>query len=171
MTYEVQTSILSQVQEKNFDHPIFCCLNPKGEIQPGTTARVLWIFSPMEAKTYTVSSSLNNVGRGVGAMASSLDLALTSANSTHFTSQVDVPIHILGWKSALICFQGVGYDPHIMGDTAPFHNISSWDNSSIHSRLMVPGQVWERKLRRPEASEGLRAHSGHHRGLRKLRRK
>ncbi|XP_017712400.1 PREDICTED: coiled-coil domain-containing protein 108 isoform X4 [Rhinopithecus bieti] len=95
-----------QVQEKNFDHPIFCCLNPKGEIQPGTTARVLWIFSPIEAKTY----------------------------------MVDVPIHILGWNSALIHFQGVGYDPHMMGDTAPFHNISSWDNSSIHSRLVVPGQ-------------------------------
>ncbi|XP_054405827.1 cilia- and flagella-associated protein 65 isoform X1 [Pongo abelii] len=106
VTYEVQTDVLSQVQEKNFDHPIFCCLNPKGEIQPGSTARVLWIFSPIEAKTYTV----------------------------------DVPIHILGWNSALIHFQGVGYDPHMMGDTAPFHNISSWDNSSIHSRLVVPGQ-------------------------------
>ncbi|XP_008823962.1 cilia- and flagella-associated protein 65 isoform X2 [Nannospalax galili] len=106
VTYEVQTSVLSQVQEKNFDHPIFCCLNPKGEIQPGTTAQVLWIFSPIEAKTYTV----------------------------------DVPIHILGWNSAVIRFQGVGYDPYVMGDTAPFHNISSWDNSSIYSKLMVPGQ-------------------------------
>ncbi|XP_076787763.1 cilia- and flagella-associated protein 65 isoform X1 [Arvicanthis niloticus] len=106
VTYEVQVSVLSQVQEKNFDHPIFCCLNPKGEIQPGTTARILWIFSPIEAKTYTV----------------------------------DVPIHIIGWNSAVICFQGVGYDPCVMGDTAPFHSISSWDNSSISSRLMVPGQ-------------------------------
>ncbi|XP_013375236.1 PREDICTED: coiled-coil domain-containing protein 108 isoform X3 [Chinchilla lanigera] len=106
VTYEVQTGILSHIQEKNFDHPIFCCLNPKGEIQPGTTARVLWVFSPIEAKTYTV----------------------------------DVPIHIVGWNSALIHFQGVGYDPHVMGDTAPFHNISSWDNSSICSRLMIPEQ-------------------------------
>ncbi|XP_051010503.1 cilia- and flagella-associated protein 65 [Acomys russatus] len=106
VTYDVQTSVLTQVQEKNFDHPIFCCLNPKGEIQPATTARILWIFSPIEAKTYTV----------------------------------DVPIHILGWKSAVIRFQGVGYDPHVMGDTAPFHNISSWDSSSVYSRLMVPGQ-------------------------------
>ena len=57
VTYEIQTNILSQVQEKNFDHPIFYCLNPKGEIQPGTTARVFWIFSPIEAKTYTVSRS------------------------------------------------------------------------------------------------------------------
>ncbi|XP_008582718.1 PREDICTED: coiled-coil domain-containing protein 108 [Galeopterus variegatus] len=106
VTYEIQTNILSWVQEKNFDHPIFCCLNPKGEIQPGTTAQILWIFSPIEAKTYTV----------------------------------DVPIHILGWNSALINFQGVGYDPHVMGETAPFHNISSWDNSSIHSGPIVPGQ-------------------------------
>ncbi|XP_060224626.1 cilia- and flagella-associated protein 65 [Meriones unguiculatus] len=106
VTYEVQTSVLSQIQEKNFDHPIFCCLNPKGEIHPGTTARVLWIFSPIEAKTYTV----------------------------------DVPIHIIGWNSAVIRFQGVGYDPYIMGDTAPFHNLFSWDNNSTYSRLMVPGQ-------------------------------
>ncbi|XP_006496055.1 cilia- and flagella-associated protein 65 isoform X4 [Mus musculus] len=106
VTYEVQVSVLSKVQEKNFDHPIFCCLNPKGDIQPGTTARILWIFSPIEAKTYTV----------------------------------EVPIHIIGWNSAVVCFQGVGYDPCVMGDTAPFHSISSWDSSSISSRLMVPGQ-------------------------------
>ncbi|ELK17194.1 Coiled-coil domain-containing protein 108 [Pteropus alecto] len=105
VTYEIQTNVLSQVQEKNFDHPIFFCLNPQGEIQPGTTARVLWIFSPIEAKTYTV----------------------------------DVPIHILGWNSAIIHFQGAGYDPHVMGDTAPFHNIS-WDSSSTHSRLMISRQ-------------------------------
>ncbi|XP_058520276.1 cilia- and flagella-associated protein 65 [Ochotona princeps] len=54
--------------------------------------------------------------------------------------QVDVPIHILGWNSALIRFQGVGYDPHVMGDTAPFYTRSSWDSGSTHSRLLVPGQ-------------------------------
>jgi hypothetical protein len=64
VTYEVQVSVLSKVQEKNFDHPIFCCLNPKGDIQPGTTARILWIFSPIEAKTYTVSSGLDGIGGG-----------------------------------------------------------------------------------------------------------
>ncbi|XP_075386330.1 cilia- and flagella-associated protein 65 [Tenrec ecaudatus] len=107
VTYEIQTHILSQIQEQNFDHPIFCCLNPQGEIQPGTTTPVLWIFSPIEAKTYTV----------------------------------DVPIHILGWNSALIRFHGVGYDPHVMGATAPFHNISSLENGSTHFRLTVPGQM------------------------------
>ncbi|XP_004617232.2 cilia- and flagella-associated protein 65 [Sorex araneus] len=106
VTYEIQTNILSWVQEKNFGHPIFTCINPRGEIKPGTTARVLWVFSPIEAKTY----------------------------------KVNVPIHILGWNSALITFYGVGYDAHIMGETAPFHNITSWDNSCVHSRMMVPGQ-------------------------------
>lgn len=77
VTYEIQTNVLSQVQEKNFDHPIFFCLNPQGEIQPGTTARVLWIFSPIEAKTYTVSSSLGYREWGLE-LASSADLALTS---------------------------------------------------------------------------------------------
>lgn len=62
-----------------------------------------------------------------------------------------MPIHILGWNSAVIRFQGVGYDPHILGDAAPFHNLSLWDNNAIHSRLMVPGQVRQRELGRPEA--------------------
>ena len=65
VTYEIQTNILSQVREKNFDHPIFCCLNPNGEIRPGTTARVFWIFSPIEAKTYTVSGSPSSHRVGV----------------------------------------------------------------------------------------------------------
>lgn len=147
MTYEVQVSVLSQIQEKNFDHPIFCCLNPRGEIQPGTTARILWIFSPIEAKTYTVSGGLDSTGKGWCQSCDFLAVPdFTGSCPASVTSQVDVPIHILGWNSAVIRFQGVGYDPHVMGDTAPFHNISSWDNSSIYSRLMVPGQVGGRKL-------------------------
>ena len=64
-----------------------------------------------------------------------------------------MPIHILGWNSAVIRFQGVGYDPHVLGDTAPSHSLSLWDNSANHSRLMVPGQVRQRELGRPEAWE------------------
>lgn len=138
MTYEIKTNILTLVQEKNFGHPIFTCLNPKGEIKPGSTARVLWIFSPIEAKTYKVSSSLGPQETRWGL--AWLGLALTIPSNIP-TFQVNVPIHILGWKSALICFYGVGYDPHIMGDTALFHNITSWDNSCVYSRMMVPGQV------------------------------
>lgn len=108
---------------------------------------------------------------GVGAVTSSLNLDFTGSFPTSVTSQVDVPIHILGWNSAVICFQGVGYDPYVMGDTAPFHNISSWDNSSIYSRLMIPGQVRGRELRNMDAIENLRVKGGQHQGLGKLWRR
>lgn len=93
---------------------------------------------------------------------------LTSSFPTSVTSQVEVPIHIIGWNSAVICFQGVGYDPYIMGDTAPFHSIS--DSSSIYSRLMVPGQVGHRELGKPEAMEGPRVKGGQYQGLGRLGR-
>lgn len=46
-----------EIQEKNYHHAVFICLNPRGEIAPGLTAQTEWIFSPLEAKTYTVSVS------------------------------------------------------------------------------------------------------------------
>ncbi|XP_076731494.1 cilia- and flagella-associated protein 65 isoform X2 [Maylandia zebra] len=52
--YEVDTAVLSQLQADNFDHPVLRCLNPQGEIPPGKTAKLEWIFSPLEAKTYHV---------------------------------------------------------------------------------------------------------------------
>lgn len=108
---------------------------------------------------------------GVGAPVSLLRPDSTSSFPTSVTSQVEVPIHIIGWNSAVICFQGVGYDPYVMGDTAPFHSISSWDSSSISSRLMVPGQVGERELGKPEAKKGLRAKGGQYQGLGRIGRK
>ncbi|TMS06489.1 Cilia- and flagella-associated protein 65 [Larimichthys crocea] len=50
--YEVDSAVLSQLQVDNFNHPLLCCLNPEGEVLPGETARVEWIFSPLEAKMY-----------------------------------------------------------------------------------------------------------------------
>uniref|UniRef100_F6XEM4 Cilia and flagella associated protein 65 n=1 Tax=Monodelphis domestica TaxID=13616 RepID=F6XEM4_MONDO len=105
--YDIQLDVLWNVQNKNFQHPIFQCLNPHGDIQPGKTTQVFWIFSPIEAKTYAV----------------------------------DVPIHILGWNSAIIRFEGVGYDRFIMGNTAPFHSITTTDQTPAVTRLIVPGQV------------------------------
>lgn len=52
--YDVDTAVLSQLQDDNFDHPVLRCLNPQGEIPPGKTAKLEWIFSPLEAKTYHV---------------------------------------------------------------------------------------------------------------------
>ncbi|XP_073329268.1 cilia- and flagella-associated protein 65 [Pagrus major] len=50
--YEVDSTVLSQLQEDNFNHPVLCCLNPQGEVLPGKTAMLEWIFSPLEAKMY-----------------------------------------------------------------------------------------------------------------------
>ncbi|XP_028993480.1 cilia- and flagella-associated protein 65 [Betta splendens] len=50
--YEVDTSVLSQLQVENFNHPVLCCLNPEGEVLPGKVATLEWIFSPLEPRMY-----------------------------------------------------------------------------------------------------------------------
>ncbi|XP_071348758.1 cilia- and flagella-associated protein 65 isoform X2 [Trachinotus anak] len=50
--YEVDRAVLSQLQMDNFNHPVLCCLSPEGEVPPGKTAMLEWIFSPVEAKMY-----------------------------------------------------------------------------------------------------------------------
>ncbi|XP_056390442.1 cilia- and flagella-associated protein 65 [Hyla sarda] len=102
--YEIQLEPLREVQEQNYHHPVFQCLNPRGEILPGATAFVEWIFSPLEAKTYSVT----------------------------------VPIHILGGDSALITFEGIGYDRSVLGGTAVFEAFSPL---STVPQLTLPGQI------------------------------
>ncbi|XP_037542268.1 cilia- and flagella-associated protein 65 [Nematolebias whitei] len=50
--YEVDKAVLSQLQEDNFNHPVLSCLSPEGEVPPGKTSTLEWIFSPLEAKMY-----------------------------------------------------------------------------------------------------------------------
>ncbi|KAK9537382.1 hypothetical protein VZT92_005007 [Zoarces viviparus] len=52
LRYEVDTAVLSQLKADNFNHPLLVCLNPEGELLPGRTAMLEWIFSPLEPKTY-----------------------------------------------------------------------------------------------------------------------
>ncbi|NXM41474.1 CFA65 protein, partial [Gymnorhina tibicen] len=54
VTFEVQLDNIVKIREKNFQHPVFVCLTPRGEIPPGETGHIEWIFSPLEAKTYSV---------------------------------------------------------------------------------------------------------------------
>ncbi|XP_039349450.1 cilia- and flagella-associated protein 65 isoform X4 [Mauremys reevesii] len=107
VAYEIQLDSMMKIQEENFQHPVFVCLNPRGEILPGTTSHIEWVFSPLEARTYSV----------------------------------DVPIHILEGDSALITFQGIGYDPHVMGETAQFDQVLSPSVTPGSSKLTVPGQT------------------------------
>ncbi|KAG8125280.1 hypothetical protein E2320_020475, partial [Naja naja] len=54
---------------------------------------------------------------------------------------VDVPIHILDGDSALITFQGVGFDPQVMGETAQFDKVVSAATTPVSAKLTVPGLV------------------------------
>ncbi|XP_043931157.1 cilia- and flagella-associated protein 65 [Protopterus annectens] len=107
VVYEILLEPLWHVQEENFQHPIFQCLNPRGGILPGMTAHIEWIFSPLEAKTYSV----------------------------------DIPIHILGGDSALITFEGIGYDQSALGSRVPHSNFLSSHSAPVTQRLPLPGQV------------------------------
>uniref|UniRef100_A0A8C3S3X0 Coiled-coil domain containing 108 n=1 Tax=Chelydra serpentina TaxID=8475 RepID=A0A8C3S3X0_CHESE len=107
VAYEIQLDSVMKIQEENFQHLVFVCLNPRGEILPGTTSHIEWVFSPLEARTYSV----------------------------------DVPIHILEGDSALITFQGIGYDPHTLGETAQFDQVLSPSVTPGSSKLTVPGQT------------------------------
>ncbi|XP_067843127.1 cilia- and flagella-associated protein 65 isoform X2 [Heptranchias perlo] len=60
--YDIQLDSVKTVQEQNNDHPIFQCLNPRGEIQSGMTAYIEWIFSPLEARSYSVDIPIHILG-------------------------------------------------------------------------------------------------------------
>ncbi|KAM9235259.1 cilia- and flagella-associated protein 65 [Leptosomus discolor] len=105
--FEVQLDSIVRIQKQNFQHPVFVCLTPRGEIPPGTTGHIEWIFSPLEARTYSV----------------------------------DVPIHILGGESALITFQGVGYNTNTIGETATSSKALSPSVFPSSPKLTVPGQA------------------------------
>ncbi|OXB77111.1 UNVERIFIED_CONTAM: hypothetical protein H355_007758 [Colinus virginianus] len=60
--FEVQLDSIERVQKDNYQHPVFLCLTPRGEIAPGTTGRIEWIFSPLEARTYLVDVPIHILG-------------------------------------------------------------------------------------------------------------
>ncbi|NXO84430.1 CFA65 protein, partial [Sitta europaea] len=107
VTFEVQLDNIVKTQEKNFQHPVFVCLTPRGEIPPGETGHIEWIFSPLEAKIY----------------------------------MVDVLIHILEGESTQITFQGVGYNPSIVGEAATSSQLFSSTVIPGSAKLTVPGQA------------------------------
>ncbi|XP_055494801.1 cilia- and flagella-associated protein 65 [Leucoraja erinacea] len=57
--YDIQMDSVKNLQEENYNHPIFQCLNPRGEIKSGMTGYIEWIFSPLEAKSYTVNTPIH----------------------------------------------------------------------------------------------------------------
>ncbi|XP_030310179.1 cilia- and flagella-associated protein 65 [Calypte anna] len=105
--FEVQQDNIMRIQEENFQHSVFVCLTPRGEIPAGKTGLIEWVFSPLEARTYSA----------------------------------DVPIYILEGESALITFQGAGYDPNTVGETATSNEALSPSVCPGSTKLTVPGQA------------------------------
>ncbi|KFO91785.1 Coiled-coil domain-containing protein 108, partial [Buceros rhinoceros silvestris] len=105
--FEAQLDNITRIQKENFQHPVFDCLTPRGEIPPGTTGHMEWVFSPLEARMYSI----------------------------------DVPIHILGGESALITFQGEGYNANNAGETVTSSKVLSPSVFPGSTTLTVPGQV------------------------------
>ncbi|NXX97356.1 CFA65 protein, partial [Centropus bengalensis] len=62
VTFEVQLDNVVRIQEENFQHPVFICQTPRGEIPPGTTGHIEWIFSPVEARMYSVDVPIHILG-------------------------------------------------------------------------------------------------------------
>ncbi|NXF31945.1 CFA65 protein, partial [Nyctibius bracteatus] len=60
--FDVQLDNIVRIQEENFQHPVFVCLTPRGEIPPGTTGHIEWVFSPLEARTYLVDVPIHILG-------------------------------------------------------------------------------------------------------------
>lgn len=72
-----------------------------------------------------------------------MSLLITAMDFMHLfcPRQVDVPIHILGGDSALITFQGEGYDPKATEESATFREVLSPSVILGSTKLTVTGQV------------------------------
>ncbi|XP_071792552.1 cilia- and flagella-associated protein 65-like [Asterias amurensis] len=60
--YQLDLTALEYILQENYNHKIFECLNPSGEIAAGRTANVEWVFSPLEAKQYKVDVPIHIIG-------------------------------------------------------------------------------------------------------------
>ncbi|NXF92889.1 CFA65 protein, partial [Eubucco bourcierii] len=60
--FEVQLDNVVRLQKDNFQHPVLVCLTPRGEIPPGTTGHIEWVFSPLEARMYMVDVPIHILG-------------------------------------------------------------------------------------------------------------
>ena len=63
--YCIDMSALRDAREKNFDFPVFQCLNPRGTIPAMSTLLLSWYFRPLEAKHYDVKLPIHVEGGDV----------------------------------------------------------------------------------------------------------
>ena len=61
MSYEFDTRPLEALKQRNYLMSVFECLHPKGVIPARASVPVQFVFSPLEAKRYTVSMYIKYV--------------------------------------------------------------------------------------------------------------
>ncbi|XP_016378792.1 coiled-coil domain-containing protein 108-like [Sinocyclocheilus rhinocerous] len=98
LRYHIDTTPLEELMEENFSHPVLQCLNPGGEVEPGHTALVEWIFSPLEAKTYSVDVLLHVVEG---------DSMFVTFEGQGFDEREAEPIQIQDGRIAVPCTQRI----------------------------------------------------------------
>ncbi|KAK2849898.1 hypothetical protein Q7C36_008681 [Tachysurus vachellii] len=96
LSYRVDTLPLQELQEENFNHPVLQCLNPDGNVQPGCTATLEWIFSPLEAKTYSVDILIYVLAG---------DTVLVTFEGCGFDKRDSVPLHVHDGRLTVPCTQ------------------------------------------------------------------
>ncbi|KAA0715982.1 Cilia- and flagella-associated protein 65 [Triplophysa tibetana] len=112
--YHIDTTPLEQLMEENFSHPVLQCLNPDGELEPGHTALVEWILSPLEAKTYSVDIPIHVVegdsmfvtfeGRGFDESHSEPIQVKDGCITMPSTQKIPVPGQVVFLSEERVCF-------------------------------------------------------------------
>ena len=59
IVFHIDLFPLHDLQAMNYDHEIFACLNPVGQILPQESFALEWVFSPLESKTYEVRKEIS----------------------------------------------------------------------------------------------------------------
>lgn len=142
--------MLSQLQKDNFNHQLLCCLNPEGEVLPGQTVMLEWIFSPIEAKMYQVSDNT-----GITIIIYSfvfvffpihLEIILCEFRVCELSlvclfPQIEIPIRIEDGDSILVRFEGCGITTPTLGSETPFSGTNMRTYEQLVQRRPFPEQV------------------------------
>ncbi|KAF4109419.1 cilia- and flagella-associated protein 65 isoform X1 [Onychostoma macrolepis] len=123
LRYHIDTTPLEELMEENFSHPVLQCLNPGGEVEPGHTALVEWIFSPLEAKTYSVDVPIHMVegdsmfvtfeGQGFDEREAEPIQIQDGRITVPCTQRIPVPGQVVFLSEERVCFGDIPVGSHI----------------------------------------------------------
>ena len=108
------------------------CLAASGSILPGQSVSIPWLFSPLEAKSYSVRRPKY----------------IFAENRLFSFFQVEIPIRITDGATTTITFIGEGYDARILppapGDS-PSDSIPDEQFVSVRSQVRITAYIKRRR--------------------------